>query len=63
MVPKKWAKEKKKGKKKGFYVAFKLQDKDKNTWEKVKPFLADGIIKDVFRGKMKRVKHPNIIIQ
>lgn len=63
ILPKKWAKEKKKGKNKGFYVAFKLQDKDKSTWEKVKPFLADGIIKDVFRGKMKRVKHPNIIIQ
>ena len=63
ILPKRYTKEKKKGKKKGIYVAFKLQDKDKATWDKVKPYLADGIISDVFKGKLKRVKHPNIIIQ
>jgi len=60
-VPKKWSKDKKKGKKKGIYVANKLEEKDKKVWEKVKPFLTRDTINDLFRGKMRRVNHPNII--
>ena len=60
LIPKRWSKIKKKGKKKGFYVATKLEEKDKDLWNKVKPFITSGSLNDIFKGKMRRVKHPNI---
>lgn len=60
-VPKRWSREKKKGKKKGIYVSPKLEKKDKKVWEKVKPFLTRDTIDDLFRGKMRKINHPNVI--
>lgn len=61
MVPKRYSREVKRKKKRGTYVALKLEKKDKETWEKIKPFLGTKSIKDVFRGKMRIINHKNII--